>query len=85
MSPICSVKQFVIEEFLPDTQASELDDDLDLIESGIVDSLGVLKLIAAIESQYRFTIEAELMQPENYKSVRAIETLIQRKLAVATA
>lgn len=85
MSPITSVKQFVIEEFLPDTEACELDDDLDLIESGIVDSLGVLKLIAAIESQYHFTLEAELMQPENYKSVRAIETLIQRKLAVATA
>lgn len=83
MHTITNVKQFIIDEFLPDTRGADLDDDLDLIEAGVIDSLGVLKLVAAIEAQYELSIEPEQMQPENYRSVRAIEGLIQRQQAGA--
>lgn len=85
MTPITNVKQFIIEEFLPDSDASQLDDDLDLIAAGIIDSLGVLKLIAAIEDGLKVSIEPEEMDPQHYSSVRAIEALIRRKTEAKTA
>jgi len=83
MSPITNVKQFIIDEFLPDTRSADLDDDLDLIDTGVIDSLGVLKLVAAIEGTYQLSLEPELLQPENYRSVRAIEALIRHQQASA--
>lgn len=85
MSPITNVKQFIIDEFLPDTRSAELDEDLDLITTGVIDSLGVLKLVAAIEGQYQLSLEPELLQPENYRSVRAIEALIRQQQATVRA
>ncbi len=72
------VKQLIIEEFMPDSDASALADDLDLFDTGIIDSLGVLKLIACIENQLNLSIDAELIDQENFRTVAAIEALIVR-------
>jgi len=72
------VKQFIIDEFMPDSDAAALADDLDLFDTGIIDSLGVLKLIAGIENQLDLSIDAELIDQNNFRTVAAIEALIER-------
>ncbi len=37
-----AIKRFLVEEFLPDVSESEIGEDFDLIENGVVDSLGLL-------------------------------------------
>jgi acyl carrier protein len=85
MHSVLDIKQFIIEEFLPDSDASRLGDDLDLIQSGIVDSLGVLKIVAAIENELGVSIEPELLDAENYRTTAAIESLIRSRLLADVA
>jgi acyl carrier protein len=85
MQSVLNIKQFIVEEFLPDSDASNIEDDLDLIESGIVDSLGVLKIVAAIENELDISIEPEFLQPEYYRTPAAIEALIRSKLVANAA
>ena len=51
----------------------------DLIESGIIDSLGILKLLAFLESRFSIHIADEELVPENFESIESIESFISRK------
>jgi hypothetical protein len=37
------IKQFIVDEFMPDVSVDELDSDFDLLTGGVVDSLGLLR------------------------------------------
>ena len=62
----------------------EIDQDVDwenekaLIEERILDSFGVISLIAELEDAFDIQIEAADMIPENLNSVNAIWNMIQR-------
>ncbi|MER8070432.1 phosphopantetheine-binding protein [Streptomyces sp. NPDC094034] len=76
MSHTGTIKQFVIEEFLPDITAQELADDHDLLSDGVIDSLGVLKLIAWVEDRFELPIGDTDLDPDNFRSVAAIDAFI---------
>ena len=40
------IKQFIVDEFMPDVPVDELDSDFDLLTGGVVDSLGLLQVVA---------------------------------------
>jgi acyl carrier protein len=74
------VKSFVTSNFyVPDPGA--LADASSLIESGIVDSTGILEVIAFIEEQFEIHIEDAEMVPKNLESVDNITAFVDRKLA----
>ena len=75
-SPI--IRRFVVEEFLPDVSEEDLRYDFDLIENGVIDSLGLLKVIAWIESEFGISIEVDEMVPENFSSIGKISALVDR-------
>ncbi len=70
------IARFIADEFLRDTEADDIPDDLNLIEAGIVDSLGLLRIVAFLEEELRVSIEPEAMVPENLHSIRAILDLV---------
>lgn len=72
------IKQFVIEEFLPDVRAQDLDRDHDLLAGGVIDSLGLLKLIAWIESEFDALVDDAALDPDNFRTVAAIDAFIER-------
>jgi methoxymalonate biosynthesis acyl carrier protein len=59
------------------TQLTEKDD---LVESEIMDSLGIMKLIMFLESNYSVKISDDDLTLENFSSVDSIYTLLQRKM-----
>lgn len=79
MNHIKEVREFVISNFLFG-DASSLRDDRSFLESGIVDSTGMLELIMFLESTYGVKIEPEEMVPENLDSVNRVAQFIARKL-----
>lgn len=79
MSKLPELKQYITDEFIPDGKNDHLTDDLDMIQSGIIDSLGVLKLVAFIENTYDITLEPEEIDPENLKSIEAINKLVEAR------
>lgn len=51
-------------------------------KGGIIDSTGVLELVAFIESEFSISIGSEEMKPANLDSLASLETFIQRKTTV---
>ncbi|MFG2908406.1 acyl carrier protein [Kitasatospora sp. NPDC048286] len=72
------VTQFIIEEFLPDVDANELDADYDLVDGGVIDSLGLLKTIAWLEDRFDLHVEEFDLDPDSFRSVGSISGFIEQ-------
>ncbi|MFI5835942.1 acyl carrier protein [Micromonospora sp. NPDC051300] len=72
------IAQFIVEEFLPDVPPGELDVDLDLIDNGVIDSLGLLKVIAWLEERFGVAADQVELAPEHFRSIRAIDAFLAR-------
>jgi acyl carrier protein len=72
MSTAGEVTAFIVAEYLPGTSSDELESSYDLIDTGVVDSLGLLQLIAWVEKRYAIPIDDVEISPENFRSVDAI-------------
>jgi acyl carrier protein len=73
------VRRYVQGRFLPLRPNLTIRDDDRLIRSGIVDSLGAIELIKALEAEFGVEIRGEDITEENLGSVAAITRLILRK------
>jgi acyl carrier protein len=78
MSTREKLTRFIAEEFLKDDAVTELPDELDLVGTGIIDSLGVLKVIAFMEETFGVAITPEAMTPDNFSSLRAMLRVLQQ-------
>jgi acyl carrier protein len=50
-----------------------------LVESGIIDSLGIMKLVDFLEKELGIRVEDEDLLPENFETVDAIANLLTAK------
>jgi acyl carrier protein len=58
---------------------SDFADDSSLVDSGVLDSTGVLELVSFLEEYFEITVEDSEMVPANLDSVCAISDFLQRK------
>jgi acyl carrier protein len=73
------VREFIIETFLYG-DSTRLTEDESFIESGIVDSTGILELVAFLEGTYGIVVEDEEVVPENLDSLSAVTRFLKGKL-----
>jgi len=73
------LKQFITEELAPNSDANELKENQSLLERGIIDSLGIMKLLAYIEEKFQVKVSDEELIPENFETLSAIAELILQK------
>ena len=66
-------------------QMSSLADDTSFMESGVIDSTGVLELVAFLEETYEFKVEDEEMVPENLDTIANLSAFVERKVGAAQA
>jgi acyl carrier protein len=57
--------------------------DTDIIGAGLVDSVGIFKLIAFVEETFAVTIEPHEVLLENFQTPRALRNLLVKKLGDA--
>lgn len=79
-----AVREFIAENFLFRADA-ELDDDQSLLESGVIDSTGVLEVIAFLEQTFGISIADEEIVPENLDSINNMTRYLASKLPAAAA
>nr|2MY5_A Chain A, Peptidyl carrier protein [Micromonospora okii]5WPX_A Chain A, Peptidyl carrier protein [Micromonospora okii]5WPY_A Chain A, Peptidyl carrier protein [Micromonospora okii] len=70
------IAQFVVEEFLPDVAPADVDVDLDLVDNGVIDSLGLLKVIAWLEDRFGIAADDVELSPEHFRSIRSIDAFV---------
>jgi acyl carrier protein len=79
MSVEIEIRKFIEENFILDGNENLSAED-SLLEKGIIDSTGVLELVAFIEENYSLKIKDEELIPENLDSIKNISRFIQEKL-----
>jgi len=77
------IKQFVITNFLFGQDSGTLTDDLPFLENGIIDSTGVLELVAFLEQRFAISVADRELLPENLDSINNAAQFVQRKLAAS--
>jgi len=78
------IRSFVSEKF-PTARRRVLKDSDPLLESGIIDSLGVLDVIKFLEQAFTIRIEDEELTPDNFGSIQLLALLVQKKLSAFEA
>ncbi len=71
------IRSFIVENFyVPESQ--NLADDTPLIESGIVDSTGVLEVVAFLEQTFSIAIPDHDVLPQNLDTIGRIANYVTR-------
>ena len=73
------IRDFLIEETSWEGSRTELTDELPLIENHVIDSMGLLRLVAWLESEYGVTIDDTEVVPSNFGSIEKIAKLLDTK------
>jgi acyl carrier protein len=79
--PIVPIKRYILKEFLPGEREANLQEDTPLRTSGIIDSLGTIRLMKFIEDRFGIEVEAQDAGMDNFNSLRDISALVMRKRA----
>ena len=74
-----SVKQFILKEFLPGEDQSELTSSTPLITGGILDSLATMKLVMFLEERYGVRFQAHEVDADHLDTVADIAKLVAAK------
>jgi acyl carrier protein len=75
------VRAFILERF-PLARKRGLKDNDPLLESGILDSLGVLDVVSFVEQEFVITVSDEELVPENFQTIERLASFIQDKCTV---
>ncbi len=78
------ITEFITTNFLFD-DSIKLGQEDSLLETGVIDSTGVLELVAFIEETYGIKVEDEEIVPENLDSISNISSYISSKLSQTSA
>jgi acyl carrier protein len=77
------ITNYIKENFIAGRSSKvELTPDISLLESGIMDSTGILELVLFLEEQFSIKIEDEEIVPENLDSVSNIILFLKKKQPV---
>jgi acyl carrier protein len=74
------IKDFVVTNFLFGQQGTGLAEDQSFLESGVIDSTGVLELVAFLEQRYAIAVADRELLPENLDSIQNVSRFVARKL-----
>jgi acyl carrier protein len=72
------IREFILEKF-PLARKQQLKDTDALLETGILDSLGVLDLVSYMEQKFSIVVADDELVPENFQSIDRIAAFVESK------
>ena len=66
------INDYISRELVPDAALLPLTNETSLLDSGILDSLSLLRLVVFLEERFEITMGDADLLPENFASVNAI-------------
>jgi len=73
-----TIRQFIIENFLFG-EDNNLKEETSFLESGMIDSTGILELVCYIEETFGISVQDEELIPENLDSIANVVAYLNRK------
>ncbi len=79
MSVAAEVEKFIVEEIALGTGIESVGHDEDLLAQDVIDSLGIVELVAFLESRYGIKVGDDDLLPENFSSVNRVVAFVEAK------
>jgi acyl carrier protein len=73
-----AVREYIAARFVDDP--STLKDDTMLMQSGIIDSFGMIEILNFLRERFGLTIPEDEIQLDNFQSIQTIISLLKRTL-----
>ena len=73
------LRDFILKELAWDRSIDKLSDNYPLLDDGIVDSLGMLKLLEFIESRFAVELSDDDLVPENFENIDCMVQIIEKR------
>lgn len=73
------IREYVLEEFAKTKGIDSITDDESLTKNGVIDSMGIFRLVAFLEETFGVRVGDEEITHDNLESVNAIEKLVLAK------
>ncbi len=73
------LRQYILTEHLYLEERPSLDNDESLFARGVIDSIGLLQVVAFVEDRFDVKIAPDELIPENFGSVNLLKTFIWSK------
>jgi acyl carrier protein len=79
METTAEIEQFILAELAQGRGLTTIEPSDNLLTKGIVDSHGVMELVAYLEDRYGISVEDADLTPENFESLASIRAFVARK------
>lgn len=73
------IRRHILESYLPGEDPSQLQDDDNLIESGVLDSMSIARFVGHLQSTYGVRISPSEIVYENLGSVNGVTRFMEKK------
>lgn len=74
------IKQYIFTIIVNNNENMAIKSTDSLIDSGIIDSLAIMKLLTFMEKKFSIQISNNDLMPENFESIESISKLVASKL-----
>ena len=74
------LRSYINENILFGDDTEAYDDDDSFLETGILDSFGVMQLVAFVEEQFNIEVPTDEVTPSNFDSVNQLKAYVQTKM-----
>lgn len=74
------LRDFMVDELLWQVSREALTSDFSLLESELLDSLDILRLVTFVEQELGVRFEDDDLVPENFETVGSIVRLVEQRL-----
>ena len=74
-----TLRHFILENFMFGAAPDELDENASFLDSGIIDSTGVMELVGFLEDRFGITVEDAELTPENLDSISRLCVYLRGK------
>ncbi|MDK2123463.1 phosphopantetheine-binding protein [Parachitinimonas caeni] len=75
-------KKLVSDYFFKLAGKQDLDEAIDIFETGLVNSLATIQLISFLEKNFKIKVEIDDLDRANFRSIQAVCGFLDRKVAV---
>jgi acyl carrier protein len=75
-----NLEKFLLTEIAVDLGKKSLDPNEDLLEQGIIDSLGIMKLVLFLEESYGIQVDDQDITPENFQCLSSMVKYVEQQL-----
>jgi acyl carrier protein len=75
------LRQFILENYLFTDDQSKLINSDSFLDTGVLDSMGILELIFFLEEEMSIKVESQEMIPANLDSINNLLIFIEKKLS----